>query len=181
MWKLLWSSQALLGLAERFPRHMEVVRHLKRTKVSSARWKKRNLLNVITVSLLGEVNFHVLVTYCMETSCASDSGRKQPFFTQCMYDPPQTLSASGFCAFWCQLLPCTSAHSYTITTPFKSVHRVISFLKIIVQQIRSFLCLNCHDFSTCLEASRNRCVEGRLYSFCGFLKITTDSLKVMLP
>lgn len=76
---------------------MEVVRHLKRTKVSSARWKKKNLLNVITVSLLGEVNFHALVTYCMATSCA-DSGHKQPVFIQCMYDLAQTLSASGFCA-----------------------------------------------------------------------------------
>lgn len=83
---------------------MEVVRHLKRTKVSSARWKKKDLLNVITVSLLSEVNFHTLVTYSLTTSCA-DSGHKQPAFIQYVYDLPQILCASGFCAIRHELIP----------------------------------------------------------------------------
>lgn len=73
---------------------MEVVRHLKRTKCQVP-GKKKSLLNVITVSLLEEVNFHALVTYYMAISCA-DSGHKQSVFIQCKYDLPQTLYASGF-------------------------------------------------------------------------------------
>lgn len=86
---------------------MEVVRHLKRTKVSSARQKKKNLLNVITVSLLDEVNFHALVTYCMATSCA-DSGHKQSVFIQCKYDLPQTLYTSESGVIRCELIPPTA-------------------------------------------------------------------------
>lgn len=103
---------------------MEVVRHLKRTKVPRARWKKNNLLNVITVSLLGEVNFPALVTYCMVTSCA-DSSHEQPVFIQCM-------SASGFYAIPCELIPCTTLHQYMFSASFKPVLCGILFLKIIV-------------------------------------------------